>query len=475
MSTSSSLVDRDLRYRRLAKRDLDEIHRVSLEILEDVGVHILDREARSILKKGGANVDGSRVRLPHKRTEWALDVVPKALMLFDQTGEESLLLEGRSSYFGNGSDLLYTIDLNTNERREARLSDVENIVRTLDFFDNFDFIMSGFLPRDVPADEAELLQMKVMLQYTNKPLVYVTTNSSITKTIVEMAEIVAGSESYLRERPFATCYINITNPLRHNPESIRKLIWLSQKGLPFVYRPALVTRGVTTPITGAGFLAVQNAASLAGLVLSQLVNEGAPFIRDSCSGGTFDMRYMVGQHSAPEIRGFNEDLLHYYGLPGFGIGGTTGSKTVDQQASLEAALTLITSAQAGAQLIHDVGYMDNGTTGSLEQLVICNEIIGWIKAYLRPIKLDENTFALEEIRKVSDEESDFLGSDNTVRFFREDYYPHLLDRQNYDSWMDGGGRSLRERVADTVNDILSRPVKSYLQHDQIEALDRVIG
>ena len=47
---------------------------------------------------------------------------------------------------------------------------------------------------------------------------------------------------------------------------------------------------------------VNNAAGLAGLMLSQLVREGAPFIRCAHSGGTFDMRTMVGLHAAPELR-----------------------------------------------------------------------------------------------------------------------------------------------------------------------------
>ena len=85
-------------------------------------------------------------------------------------------------------------------------------------------------------------------------------------------------------------------------------MWLAERGLPAIYRPAIVTRGVTTPITVAGFVALNNAAQLAGLVLAQLVREGAPFVRCSHGGGTFDMRTMIGLHAAPEVRGFNEDM-----------------------------------------------------------------------------------------------------------------------------------------------------------------------
>lgn len=463
-----------LSHRRLAPNEQETLHSATLEVLADVGLRFPDAEALRVFKEGGATVTEDVVQIPRGLVDWALDTAPKELTLFDQSGKESIQLEGRCAYFGNGSDLLFVLDRETGDRRLPTVGDVIEIIRLLDSLENLDFVMSGFLPRDVETEKAELIQMRIMLQYTNKPIVYVTTDLTKTKKVVEMAEVVAGGESRLQKRPFAACYINIANPLRHNPESIRKLIWLSLKGLPLIYRPALVTRGVSTPISPAGFLAVQNAASLSGLVLSQLANEGTPFIRDACSGGTFDMRYMVGQHSAPEIRGFNEDLLHFYGLPGFGIGGTTGAKVVDQQAALEAALTLLTSTQAGAQLIHDVGYMDNGTTGSSYQLAICSEIISWIKAYVKPININEETLAMDEIRKVAMEEGDFLGSDNTVRFFRDDYYPELLDRQNYDSWVENGCLTLEERARLKVDEILSQPAKRYTSSDQLDHLQAII-
>lgn len=463
-----------LLYRRLTEVQLDKLHQATLEVLEDAGIKFTEPEALEIFKKGGAHVEGQLVRIPVHLVEWALRTAPKHLTLYDQAGEPAIHLNGRVSYFGNGSDLLYIIDHRTGERRLPELQDVVDIMRVLNKLDNINYIMSGFLPRDVPVEKAELLQTREMLKYSNKPLVYVVTELSLAQKVIEMAEIVAGGEEALRQRPFAACYINIANPLRHNPESIQKLIWLSRKGLPFVYRPALVTRGVSTPITGAGFLVVQNAAGLAGLVLSQLVREGTPFIRDACAGGTFDMQHMVGQQSPPEIRGFNEEMLHYYGLPGFGIGGNTGAKTVDQQAALEAALSLLTSVQAGAHLIHDVGYMDNGVTGSLEFLAICDEIINWIKSYMKPLIVNKETLALDAIKEVVKTDADFLSSNNTLNHFREDLYPKLLDRRNYNSWEADGEKTMRQRANEMVEGILSEPVEEYLAGEKLKAIQNII-
>ena len=315
--------------------------------------------------------------------------------------------------------------------------------------------------------------MLAMLENTDKPIIYVTTNLASTEEEVGMAEAVAGGTDELRRRPFAACYINITHPLRHNPESIQKLLFLAGKGLPFIYRPSIVTRGLTTPITVPGFLAVNNTAALAGLVLSQLKREGAPFIRDSCAGGTFDMRTTVGLHSAPEVRGFNEELAHYYNLPCFGIGGTSASKAVDQQAALEASLTLITSTLAGAQLIHDVGYMDSGTTTALTQVVICHEIIAWIKQYMKGLVIDEESLALHVVEEVGTD-GNFIETEHTLRHFKEDEYPELRDHRRYDDWLALGGTTLKDRASEKVEKLLAEHEPPPLDEGIRKALRKVV-
>jgi trimethylamine--corrinoid protein Co-methyltransferase len=442
-------------YRRCSESQLQQIHNASLEIIENTGIRFNDEEAVKLFKKGGAEVtDGNRVHIPSWRVEWALSIAPKQIILYDKTGKPAIRLSGWKSYFGNGSDLLHIIDHRTEERRKPLLQDICDLIRLLDALPHYDFVMSGFIPSDVPPERMEHHQMLAMLENTNKPIIYVTTNLANTMDEVAMAEAVAGGADILRRCPFAASYINITHPLRHNPESIQKLLFLAGKGLPAIYRPSIVTRGLTTPITVPSFLAVNNAAALAGLVLSQLKREGAPFIRDSCAGGTFDMRTTVGLHSAPEVRGFNEELAHYYNLPCFGIGGTSASKTVDQQAAMEAALTLITSAQAGGQLIHDVGYMDSGTTTALTQVVICHEIIAWIKHYMKGLVIDEESLALHVVDEVGTD-GNFIETEHTLRHFREDEYPELRDHRRYNEWLQQGGTTLKDRSRDKVEKVLA--------------------
>jgi trimethylamine--corrinoid protein Co-methyltransferase len=187
------------------------------------------------------------------------------------------------------------------------------------------------------------------------------------------------------------------------------------------------------------------------------------------------MQHMVGQQVPPEVRGFNEDLLHYYGLPGFGNGGNTGAKTIDSQAALEAAFSLMASSHAGAHLMHDVGYMDNGMTGSLEWLVVCDEMIQWIKAYMQPLVINEETLAIGDIREVVAADGDFLSSENTLKHFREDWYPRLLDRRAHAEWFDDGATTLRQRARQYLDEILEEPADDILTTEQLTAVNEIVN
>ena len=185
------------------------------------------------------------------------------------------------------------------------------------------------------------------------------------------------------------------------------------------------------------------------------------------------MKTTVGLHSAPEVRGFNEDLSHYYKLPCFGIGGTSASKTVDQQAAMEAALTLITSTLAGAQLIHDVGYMDSGTTTALTQVVICHEIIAWIKHYMKGLVIDEESLALHVVDQVGTD-GNFLETEHTLKHFKEDEYPELRDHRRYDGWLKQGGTTLKDRARDKVERILAEHQPPELEQSVHQALQKIL-
>jgi trimethylamine--corrinoid protein Co-methyltransferase len=429
------------------------MHEASLEILERVGVRLYLEEAVQMLKRAGAKVtDGNRVRVPPRLVEGALRTVPSKVILYDRQGHPVMPVGGERCYYGPGSDCLNIIDHRTGERRRPVVKDLVEGVALCDSLPHIDYVMSMVLPSDVDGTVADRYQMEAMLSGTTKPVIFVTYETAGCRDAVEMAEAVRGDGDSLRERPLVACYINAVSGLRHNKDALEKLLFLASQNLPSLYIPAS-TAALTSPVTPAGSVALDFAGVLVGLLLSQLKREGAPVIIPAMPpGGTFDMKTLVTSYCEPE-RTITQALGRHYGFPMFALGGAAEAKVVDQQAAAEAALSLVVETLAGGQIIHDLGYLESGLTFSFTQLVLCSEIVSWIKAFGREFEVNDETLALDVIAELGPD-GDFLPTEHTRKHFRERWYPVLFERASYETWLKKGGKNLTERAAETVDRIL---------------------
>jgi len=462
-------------FRKLSEDQLDRIHNASLEILDRTGVCLFDDQALDLFKKAGVNVvDGNRIHIPSGLVEWALSIVPKRVVLCDRHGHRVMPLERNNVFFGPGSDCPNILDHRSGERRPGTLQDIVDGIQLCDALPNIDFLMSLFIASDIEDQEmADRYQMRAMLMNSTKPILFVTTGFEGCVDAVKMAEIVVGGEEELRRNPICACYINVTDPLRHNAGSLQKLMFLAEKGLPTTYTP-MVLRGVNGPVTAAGAIALANAGELVGLVLAQLQREGAPVIHSGGYHDMFDMRTMVGVYESPEGRNGRAELAHFYGLPVFGLAGASDAKVPDQQAAAEAALSMLIEAFYGVNLIHDVGYLESGKCNSFEQLVMCDEIINYIKRFMQGLQVNDETLALDLIHQVG-HTGDFMSTEHTLRHFREDWYPELFDRDNFEGWAAGGGKTLRQKSQERIDEILSEHQPEPLQPDIQRRIDEILN
>jgi trimethylamine--corrinoid protein Co-methyltransferase len=462
------------RFSYLAPRQQQRLHEASLELLERVGARLQEPRAVELMRKAGAEIseDGS-VRIPAKRVEWALRAAPKSILLHDREGRPALPLQRGRVFFGPGSDCLYVLDHRSAERRLAKLRDVEEAARLADGLPNIDFQMSAFLPSDVPPEKANQAQMLAMLENGSKPILFVTNDFAACLEVIRAAEAVAGGAGALASHPFCGCYINVTAPLRHNAESLQKLLLLAGRGIPTTYTP-MVLRGVSGPVTGAGATALANAGELVGLLLAQLVREGAPVIHSGGYGDVFDMQTLVGAYAGPESYGSRSSMAAFYGLPSFGLGGASDSKLPDEQAAAEAALTLMAESLAGVNLVHDLGYLESGKCGSLQMLAVCDELAGWIRHFQRGIEVNEETLALATIEELGPD-GDFLSSEHTVQHFRAGWMPALFDRKHYEGWAAAGKKTLGARSRERVEQVLAAHKPAPLSPETRRRLAELLG
>jgi trimethylamine--corrinoid protein Co-methyltransferase len=439
---------------RLNEKQCRRICEASLEILERVGARLYLEEAVQMLKRAGARVtDGNRVRVPPSLVEEALRTAPKAVTLYDRQGHPVMPVGGQRCYYGPGSDCLNIIDHRSGERRRPVLKDLVEGVTLCDSLPHIDYVMSMVLPSDVDGTVADRYQMEALLSGTSKPIIFVTYETAGCRDAVEMAEAVRGDAKRLKDRPLIACYINAVSGLRHNKDALEKLLFLASRNLPALYIPAS-TAALSSPVTPAGSLALDFSGVLLGLVLAQLKQEGAPVIIPAMPpGGTFDMKTLVTSYGEPE-RTISQALGRFIGLPMFALGGASESKIPDQQAAAEAALSLVVETLAGGQIIHDLGYLESGLTFSFTQLVLCDEIVSWIKAFSKEFEVNDETLALDVIAELGPD-GDFLQTEHTLRHFRERWYPTLFERASYETWHKAGGKTLVERAAESVDRILA--------------------
>ena len=460
-------------FRYLSEGQCQKLHWGALEILERTGVRLYLQEAVDLLRQRGADVtDGNLVRIPSGLVEWALATVPKRVTLANRDGQRVMPVEGHRVFFGPGSDCLNILDHRTGERRKPVLKDVVEGMTVCDALPDIDFVMSLVLPTDVNTSIADRYQMEAMLTHTKKPIVFVTYEFDGCVDAIEMAQIVAGGPEALRRNPLAVCYINVTTGLRHNDEALQKLLFLSEKGLPFIYAPD-ANSGVTGPVTPPGSIALVLAGVLTGLVLSQIKREGTPFMMPGWAGAAIDLKTMVAPYCHPTDRGSMLAMGHYYRLPMLGLAGGSDSKTVDQQAAAEASLSLMAEALGGGNIIHDLGYLESGLTYSFPQLVICHEIVRWIKAYVTVTDVNEETLCLDLIDRV-EHDGQYLDLEHTYQNFRSHWYPDLFERGVYESWMASGGLSLAERATRRVEEILENHDPVLLPADIRDQLRRIV-
>jgi len=472
-------------FRVLAENQCEEVYLAAVEVLERTGADVHSGEAREILRRGGCWVDGLRVRFPSRLTEWAVRTTPSRIVICDRNGKRSLFLEGQNVYYGPGPTNTYTLDPFTGERRRPRKADTVRAAVVADALPNISYAMDNGTPMDVTPDLADVHAFQALLENTTKPIIHWGFGTAQYQDMIDMAAAVAGDLLALQRNPFLILYSESSPPLRHSAEAIDKAVFAARNNIPVVYTPCTFAGGVA-PATMAGTLVISVADFLVGLVAGQLVREGSPFIMGGLIS-TMDMSSSILSYGAAELSLLSAALTNvarYMGIPMFSTAGCTDSKVIDVQMGIEAAFSLLVAGLSGANLVHDANYMEYGSCGSLELMVMDDEIIGMVRRILGGIEVNDQTLALDVIDRVGPG-GHFLLEEHTMAHFREFWRPTLITRLRYDAWREAGATTMGQRVRKKTQDLISNhepeklpaPVLAKIQAvvDRAEARERGKG
>lgn len=452
---SNYVTNSSLFFRVFTEEQCAEIHSATLEVLERVGVEIKNPRAQEILKKAGAYVNGSRVKLPPSLVERSIRSAPSRVVLCDREGKRKMFLEGNNSYFGTGPTVNYTLDPFTGERRLVQIADTHRASKVMDALPNIDYQMDFGTARDVKTETADIHMFEAMLNNSTKPIVHWGFSAKNYETMIDMAVEISGSLQELQNYPFICLYSEPISPLTHDIDALEKTIFMAEHNLPCINTPAPLA-GATAPVTLAGTIVIANAECLSGLVLHQLVREGAPFIMGGVTT-ILDMSTTQICYAAPEFNLLSAgmtNMAQYYKIPMFSTAGCSDSKCVDQQMGIDIATNCLMAALSGANLIHDVGFIESGISTSLLQLVIADEVIGQVKQMVKGIEVNKNTLAVDLIEKVGPG-GNYITEEHTYENFKKDWwFPTIFNRSRYDFWVADGQPDLAELARRKLTEII---------------------
>ena len=458
-------------YKPLSPEDVRKIDQTSRRILERVGIRILEQDYLDRLKAAGAIVDQSdqKVRFEGAWLDEVLARAPSQFVLYSRDGKNDVHLGEGMVHFANGGRVFRILDMGTGGYRLTMLRDVAHTATLVNQLKNISLYIIACQAHDLEPQYYHLNDFYHALNFTSKHVMGGCDDVEGVQQMLALAQLIAGGEEELREKPFVSVISNPISPLTIDANTLRILTICGTSGIPVTCAPAPIS-GATAPATLAGTLCQMHAEALAGVAITQVCAPGAKVLYGAVPS-TMDMRHMEYTMGSVEMAIMNAaavQLAKLYDFPIYGSGGVTEAKRPDIQSGCEKTFSNLMVAMNGADLIHlAAGMLDSGNSISYEQYVIDNEIIGMINRILSGISVNEDTLGFNVIEKVGPG-GNYVMEDHTIEHMKEEFfYPDLSVRCNFDIWEERGRPSMLSRANDLVDEILDDGREGLLDTDLI--------
>lgn len=442
----------------LNQDDLSRIHEASLDILAKTGVVFQSEECRNILKHHGARVDGQIVFMSKKMVNTAVKSSPETFQWDARNSDRSIGVgkgqEGIHVCMNNGP--VYIQDLDTG-RRPGTLKDLINLYKLGQQSTVCSIVgQIPVEPSDLKGPFRYLDIFKQLLHHTDKPLFgYVGTQKEINQ-MFDMVKIYRGDADCFRDKHLIGVSVNPLSPLRYDEAPCETILAYAKQGQPVMALTCAMS-GVTAPVNPMGTVVLQNVEILAGLVLSQAVQEGTPFIYSPASAIP-DMRtanYISGSPISNLINIAGIQLAaQVYSLPTRCMSGLTDSKTIDCQAGFETMQNHLMLAMSGVNMVNECfGILDSIMTVSYEKFVIDEEIMSRAARVVNGIDNFDDDFSLDTIKAVGHGGS-YLMHPSTLKHCRKFWQPSVSETRPYDEWAKNGNLDIGQRANAKFKQIL---------------------
>jgi trimethylamine--corrinoid protein Co-methyltransferase len=460
----------------LNQGDVKKIHQESVRVLETLGVYIPHKQTLRLFEGAGARVDRDRklVRIPEKVVAKCLEMSGKKFTLYGRDRKKRAEFgSGKRNYQSIGGNPYWIED--DLLRRPSTLKDVATSALIGDALPQLTIVGAMSDANDVPESYRYLCIAAELLKHTTKPIMFFFNNRATSRFIMDLFEIVAGSKQEVIEHPLGYFLFEPISPLRYPLDGIDLLYEICPYRIPVAVAP-LALMGATAPGTLAGTIVQQNAEILAGICVVQLIEPGIPIayggIPHALDMSTTSMIAAGPEQSLMTIA--MTQLGKFYNLPVYVDVGISDSKIQDAQAGLEAGITLVCGAMAGADIFGSFGSSGEDQGTSLLMLLIQHELIGFTERLMNGFEISDEKIGFTVIEKAR-EEGNFLAEEHTLNHFRQElWFPKLVDRNFWDTWFNGGKKDMRTRCIELKDTLLKEHASQSIERSVAKEIEKLL-
>jgi trimethylamine---corrinoid protein Co-methyltransferase len=457
--------------------ELEMVHQASLDILESVGVWVDSEDMLSILEGTDA-----RINRDEKIVKFPAAMVQERMLHAPGCWDRA---SGTPTEFSVSVDCgAYNVwDYSTRRARPTSIRDFRDVPRLVQSLKHIDAAGNLIYSADVPPAVGDMIAYRHMWTHTQKkgggglgrsPSCCHALLPKSFDYLCRMLEVKIGKEK-LQTDPEFSFFMGSASPLRFGRDVLDMAMHTIKRG-QIVGIGGNCNCGVQSPITAASNIAIDHAERLAGMCIVTSIHPAAKFY--FCNHTYFlDMSSADIASGSPEqtlLALLGKKVLEHCGFqlavnhPIMDV----GAHTPDGQAAAEKMMYALLTALGGARGIGGAGQLKEDFC--YEQLVIDNEIAGYVKHLVKGAEITDETIALSTIQERGIG-AQFLDCDTTLLHLRGSYYaPTLFYRSRKSEWLRDGAKDLLERAHEKVVDLLSRDTPVFLTDDQLALMDEII-
>jgi len=435
------------------------IHRGAMRILSELGIEMLNEEARTHLAEAGCRIVGETVFFDPDFVMEMVGKAPSSFTITPRNPDRQITIGGNHIVFGNVSSPPNAWDL-VRGKRPGDFETFREFMKLTQYFNCIHFA-GGYPvePIDIHPSVRHLDCLYEKLVLCDKVMHAYSLGAERVDDVMEMVRIAGGlSHAEFDATPRMYTNINSVSPLKHDFPMLDGAMRLARRNQPVVVTPFTLA-GAMSPVTMSGAVALSIAEGLAAIALLQWISPGCPVAIGTFTSNV-DMKSGAPAFGTPEYMRATQmtgQMARFYGLP-MRSSGVCAANVPDGQAMWETSNSLWASVQSGTNMVyHAAGWLEGGLIASPEKFIMDCEMLQQIQRYFEPAvtATTDDDIAFDAVREVGPG-GHYFGCQHTQERYQTAFLqPFVSDWRNYESWRLDGAVWTAERAHGLYKNIIA--------------------